>query len=608
MRFCSNCGEAVQDNTLYCKKCGICHNEGSKNIKVIEEPTKFCLNCGSQIESRYCPNCGTFALKIKPVAYTNVSAIRFLNYTKLKVQKEVVRVKSDDIKPLGILGVISNMTSNASAQYKVWVKNAGVFAVFMLAFSLGFAVLANALLVPHMEDMFYLSNDSYTMIDSIKKISNPIVFFFSMLYGTKTKYSLSVVDSIKGTMDVMMPYCFIILTIVFIVVSDKIRQQITKVEKNIYITVTMALCNGVLSTVAILLFQKNVTFSLNDSNMLELVSEFNILNIYDIIQSVAYNYGIGDSIILKSSISGIGIFINSFVITFGVLMLSTVIKFVAGSYKEMKALIQSMCVVIIVSAFVPAAIITSRIMGYEPYNWLTAIFLCIVLFGIFLTMMLTGRFTAVKYMMDSQTVGEVKLGLMKIMINSNGEKGSTSNPFELIFVVFMIFAILIILYYAVQLWKNREIGILDMLKESVMFSCIISIITAIFSKTASFSVNGSIKFINTYMPRYVEGIDISGNKTLSLNMGASNYINTVLQMFLVIFVILVISYFICHYAKRMSNIIGGIPLKTATLSFCIIILLLSFATIYTFNPHTKDFSGLHSINEIFTYSIEDIFK
>lgn len=55
MRYCENCGAALQDSAKFCSSCG-----SSCEIVEAEKKVKFCEICGAKLESDdlFCPECG----------------------------------------------------------------------------------------------------------------------------------------------------------------------------------------------------------------------------------------------------------------------------------------------------------------------------------------------------------------------------------------------------------------------------------------------------------------------------------------------------------------------------------------------------------------------
>ena len=53
MRYCSKCGESVNNHSIYCAKCGS-YLEIKENVSIKEEEGKFCCVCGAQIQKQYC--------------------------------------------------------------------------------------------------------------------------------------------------------------------------------------------------------------------------------------------------------------------------------------------------------------------------------------------------------------------------------------------------------------------------------------------------------------------------------------------------------------------------------------------------------------------------
>ncbi|MFT4147100.1 MAG: zinc ribbon domain-containing protein [Mobilitalea sp.] len=581
MSFCSNCGEQVTENNIYCKKCGIYLATVHSHRQSVEEESKFCLKCGAPVRSRYCGNCGNFVFR------TRVKESTLLN-TKQKLQDTVKNTRLSDVIGSELFNG-NREIAKVKSNYKNLLKNGAIFAgiMFVLCFilSLGLAVISNNYIEKHFYD--------YALINKIKDLANSKLMTFTMLYGGNVKYEIGLTGAFTSKVGFLAPYSLLIFTVIFTLLADKIRYAVTKVKNDVYYIVTMALANSVVTTVVLLFLRKKVILSgdVLDSIFSVLPNQFNYY-----ISDYLFGYG-SDSIIIKSSFSFPGMLFSSFLMTLIVLGLGTLAKASIEKYKNIKSFVSTVSVILILTALVPTIVTAVRLISYDA-DVITVIMISFVLWGAFLIFMLTGNLPLIKYMMGSTTIQEVKLGLLKAHTNLYGNKESSDNPFNLILTVFFVLAIIIVLYFAIQLWKKQERTIKEVIKEALIGSFFISLITTLFTRIFALKMDVSVKLSKEYLSQTFIGSSID-NQSISLTFGAANSIKMFLSILIFIFILMILGYVICKFVPGLAGSIVAIKVPVAKAGFILLAIVLAIATIYTFKLGSGDYDALNIFQNTF---------
>lgn len=506
--FCNKCGTQIEESNQYCGNCGSRVQQGTLPIQAVETNFNFCRSCGAAVQGRYCEACGESSVKVEAKIKSGFKTMEQLKQTGASVKnvlpgKEALKnIKLDKL----------NFEKLTIAEAVKWVKQGLLFSVIVVAI----AIVLSLLIGTGVKSAIFESQYSgYTFESALEKnlfntVCNLSLVTYSMLFGGKVNWVLSV-GGIKGTVAAAFPFVGIILGVIVLIISEKIRLKLSSKERTLSGNGIIAAITGVVVTLGGMLLNKSVR-----TNYRELYG---------------YSYGSGspeDIFKVGSGIQLLFSFFMVFMITFFTLQIIIKSKGV-NEQSPILTIIRKLIFIVVGFAFVMATSVMIKVLmevGEMPEgaSLLAVLVGILYLIGIFISVILMGRFDLIEVVVNSDSVIKLKMTLANIKYEMYGVEEQMSNFMKWWLIVAVIITTCMILAAAYQFFKDRDLELKVAFKESALVSLGLGFCFGMVSKMAGYVMSVNLQATNSYYRDMLEMdrgkysfVLKSGNSSLIVN-------------------------------------------------------------------------------------------
>lgn len=358
-------------------------------------------------------------------------------------------------------------------------------------------------------------------------IANPMLMAYSMLYGGENQvyFIFNKMDEYRFT--VMLPLFFIGITIFLLWLSEKLRYAITKRTRDMYSNIAIAMINGLVVTGVAFLLSKQLTIRGEGITGLMQDSRLNLL--YE--QYVAS--AIRPSLKIISTVDLLRLWGMSFTLTLFTLTFFARKQLVFKKYDQIVPTLIYIARMIFIAVVILALVISGRIVFSGAYMTMsfTQLHLFLETFcflmGMLLCALLTGHVSFIDYLVDANSLLELKMELFTMEAWFKKNVSYLDNPIGSYFLVLMLLVLGVILLSSFRHWRGRGVRFNQGFAETLVVATILSLSAGLFSRLGAFSfsldcdtTNRSVNFNN-----------------LVADIGATNFWEVATKVFTVTFLL-----------------------------------------------------------------------
>lgn len=502
--FCNKCGTQIEESNQYCGNCGARVQQGTLPIQAVETNFNFCRSCGAAVRGRYCEACGESSVKVEAKVKSSFKTMEQLKQTGAAVKNVLPGKESLKDMKLNKLH-IEKLTT---AETLKWVKQGVLFSVIVAVVAIVLSLLIETGLK---STIFEEQYSSYAFGSTLEKnlfntICNLNLVTYSMLFGGKVNWLLSV-GGAKGTIAIAFPVIGMVLGVIILIISEKIRLKLSGMERTLSGNSIIAAITGVVVTLGGVVLNKSM--------------RTNYREFY------GYSYSSPEDILkVSSSIHLLFTFFMVFAITF--LTLQFVVKNKGvNEQNPILSVIRKIVFTIIGFAFVMATSVMIKVLmevGEMPegISWLVVLVSILYLTGIFISVILMGQFNLIEVVVNSDSVIKLKMTLANIKHEMYGMEDQMDSFMKWWLIVAVIITVCIILAAAYRFFKDRDLELKVAFKESALVSLGLGFCFGMVSKMAGYVMNVNLQATNSYY-RDMLGMD-RGKYSFVLKSGNSSLI------------------------------------------------------------------------------------
>ena len=544
--FCNRCGKQVEQSNQYCGNCGGSINREALPIQAVETNFNFCRSCGTAVQRRYCQACGESSVKVEAKVKSGFKTMEQLKQTGAAVKnvlpgKEALKdMKLDQLH-------IEKLTTTETLK---WMKQGALLSVIVAVVAIVISLLIG---VGVKGAIFEEEYSSYIFGSALEnKLFNTVcnlgLVTYSILFGGKVNWLISV-GGVKGTIAVAFPCIGLILGILIIVASEKIRFKLSGIEKTLAGNGIMAAITGIVVTLGGVLLNKSMRTN------------------YREFYGYSDSYGSPEDILkVSSSIHLLFTFFMVFVVTFITLQFVMKNKGI-NEENPILAVIRNIVFTIIGFAFVMATSVMIKVLmeaGEMPegVSWLAVLVSILYLTGIFVSVILMGRFNLIEAVVNSDSVIKLKMTLSNIKYDMYGMEDQMDSFMKWWLIVAVVITVCMILVIAYRFFKGRDLELKVAFKESALISLGAGLCFGIISKMASYVVNVSLQVTNSY---YKELFDMDrGKYSFELKSGNTSFIANAIIIAVFMCILFMVMYWLVNLKVPVTDAVMNI-LKPAVL-------------------------------------------
>lgn len=525
--FCNRCGKQAEPFNSYCGNCGGSINQESLPVQAVESNFNFCRSCGAAVQGRYCGVCGESSVKVE--AKIKNSFIRMDQFKQTGAAMKKALPSKEALKDVKLDNLPIKMPTTEES-FK-WIKQGLVLSVIVTIIGVLLSALVGmgirALVIEESYGGFIgFSSVQEKMFNAVLNFK---LFMYSMLFGGKINWSVAM-GGVKGDIAVTLPFIGLILSVLIIMISEKVRSSISGIQRTLVGNGIMSVITGVVVTLGGLLLSKSIRTSMDD----------------------IYGYGYSSSeqmIKLGTSINLIATFFMAVVVTFFVLQIVMKNSNAEGKQNVLLATIRKVVFTVTGCSFAIATSVVIKILHEsgdmpEGASWIVVLIPILYLTGALLAMLLTGQFSLLGAILNSDSIMKLKMTMTNMTYEMYGMDNKVESLIKWWFIIAGIITIAMVLVIAYQFFKGREMDVKTALKESALVSIGIGIGCALISKMASFSMAVSLRATNSY---YRDMLDMDrGKYSFAINSGNTAFIKNTLIIAVVMCVIFIAMYWLVN--------------------------------------------------------------
>ncbi len=579
--FCNKCGKQVEQFNQYCGNCGESINQESLPVQAVETDFNFCRNCGAAVHGRYCGNCGESSIKVEAKVKSSFIGIEQIKQTGVAVKNALF--SKDALKDMKLDKVhIEKLTT---AETLKWVKQGVLFSIII-----AIVAIALSLLIGTGIKSIVLENQygSYAFESTLERnffnaVYNLSLVAYSMLFGGKVNWLFSM-GGMKGTIAVAFPFIGLMIGILIIVASEKIRFKLSGMGRTLHGNGIIAAITGVIVTLGGMLLNKSARINYGG----------------------IYGYNSPEDVLkVGSSIQVFFTFFMVFITTFFTLQIIIKNKG-ANKQNPILTVIRKIVFTVVGFAFVMALSVIVKVLveaGEMPEgaNWLAAIVGILYLTGFFISALLTGQFKLIEAVINSESVIKLKMTLTNMKYEMYGMEDQIDNFMKWWLIIAVIITVCMILGAAYQFFKDRDLELKAAFKESALVSLGLGVCFGIVSKMAGCMVDVTLQVTNS---SYREMFDMNrGKYSFSLKSGNSSFIVNAIVIAMVICILFMLMYWLVNLKMPVIDTVMNI-LKPVVLWAIMGMLCILF--IVTFDAYDVNYSIMGIAEDVVDYIGEEL--
>ena len=551
--FCNKCGTQIEESNQYCGNCGARAQQGSLPIQAVETNFNFCRSCGAAVQGRYCEACGESSVKVEAKIKSSFKTMEQLKQTGAAVKNVLPGKESLKDMKLNKLHIEKLTTAEALK----WVKQGVLFSVIVAVV----AIVLSLLIGTGLKDaIFEEQYSSYAFGSTLEKnlfntVCNLNLVPYSMLFGGKVNWLLSV-GGVKGTIAAVFPVIGMVLGVIILIISEKIRLKLSGMGRTLSGNGIIAAITGVVVTLGGVVLNKSM--------------RTNYREFY------GYSYSSPEDILkVSSSIHLLFTFFMVFVITF--LTLQFVVKNKGvNEQNPILSVIRKIVFTIIGFAFMMATSVMIKVLmevGEMPegVSWLVVLVSILYLTGIFISVILMGQFNLIEVMVNSDSVIKLKMTLANIKYEMYGMEDQIDSFMKWWLIVAVVITACMILVAAYQFFKGRDLELKVAFKESALISLGSGLCFGMISKMASYVMNVTLQATNSY---YRDMLEMDrGKYSLMVKSGNSSFVVNAMIIAVMTCILFMVMYWLLSLkvpvVDTIMNIFKPVVLWIAVGVFCI---------------------------------------
>lgn len=560
--FCNRCGKQAESFNSYCGNCGGSINQESLPVQAVESNFNFCRSCGAAVQGRYCEACGESSVKVEAKIKNSFIRMDQIKQTGAAMKKALPSKEALKEVKLETLPIKMPTTEEV---FK-WVKQGAVLSVIVTIIGVLLSLLVGMGLKEFIVEETYGGFMGFNSVQEkmFNTVLNFKLFMYSILFGGKINWSVAM-GGVKGNIAVTLPFIGLILSVLIVMISEKVRASITGMQRTLVGNGIMSVITGVVVTLGGVLLNKSVR-----TNMEELYG-------------YGYGYGYSSSeqtIKLGTNINLLLTFFMAMIVTFFVLQIVMKNSDVDGKQNVLLGAIRKVIFTVTGCSFVIAASIVVKIINEsgdmpEGAGWIAVLISVLYLTGVLLAVLLTGQFNILGAILNSDSVLKLKMTITSMTYEMYGMDDKVKNFMKWWLIIAVIITIAMVLVIAYQFFKDREMDVKMALKESALVSIGVGIGCALISKVASFTMAVNFKVTNSY---YRDMLDVErGKYSFAITSGNTSFIKNVLIITVVMCVIFMAMYWLVNLKQPTVDAVMA-TLKTGVLwaavgVFCICLIV-----------------------------------
>ena len=515
--FCNQCGKEVDELEQYCMNCGG-YLKKEEGMQTQENQFKYCKQCGAEVSGRYCEACGTSGTQIT-AKLNNTSLMKQIKQASTGIKQSV---PTKPIEPLKI-----NIQSISKKEMIEWTKSGLIFSGIAVVASLIMSlVLGYVIKLIYWEDKLPYSDDLDGLIKNVyNTFFNFKIWGCNLLFGGQIEWNMTIGNVAKGRMLLSLPFLGIVLGILILYISEKIRYKITHDERTWQENIIMSVICGIVFSLTSLVLTKSVRLSSSDLYYLG----YGSIADYDIAK-------------ITTSVNVLSTFWNVSLMAF--CTLTFIIRTEALRQNRMVKLIRKVTSLLLGFSIMIALGAIIRIIihnGEMPEAKEIILYLGILayLVGFILSCMLTGQFRIFKVIINSESVLNLKMNLSKIGYEYYGMADKQENVLKIWVILLMLIAIVTLLVMAYHYWQEQKCTLKQGAIEAGWISLGLGLAFALITKASQLFLSIEIKVTDEY--KYAFGVDQNKNLYKMLS-GNTSIIKTVIVIGIISFIAFMLMY------------------------------------------------------------------
>lgn len=519
----------------------------------------------------------------------------FQKKSDMVMQEEQLRVEEKKPELVEIAEELHQTKESVVARIKQgrrsWCKEACLFSSIALVLSMGASgilamYLKNLGIIQRILSWFEKSGADDKMRETI---ANPMLMAYSMLYGGENQvyFVFNKMDEYRFT--VMLPLFFIGITIFLLWLSEKLRYAITKRTRDMYSNIAIAMINGLVVTGVAFLLSKQLTIRGEGITGLMQDSRLNLL--YE--QYVAS--AIRPSLKIISTVDLLRLWGMSFTLTLFTLTFFARKQLVFKKYDQIVPTLIYIARMIFIAIVILALVISGKIVfsgAYMPMSF-TQLHLFLETFcflmGMLLCALLTGHVSFIDYLVDANSLLELKMELFTMEAWFKKNVSYLDNPIGSYFLVLMLLVLGVILLSSFRHWRGRGVRFNQGFAETLVVATILSLSAGLFSRLGAFSFSLDCDTTNR---------SVNFNHLVA-DIGATNFWEVATKVFAVTFLLFLLGWALNQLVPKLVDTLGKIPeARWNYFVWISLIIIVALVIVLTINPE-----AVNEISKMFSDAI-----